>query len=902
MAAPDQWIQRGASGGGVFLEPAFSPHNPAEFYVSTDMGQAFHTKDFGNSWDFSSFLELQVSGKVSGVQFTSDPATLFALDTVSSIAPRPTRSIDGGQTWSAAGSPGFASNWNPADNAWRMFVDVNSPGRLIVGTQNKIYLSSDGGQTFTSIYSYGGVVNLQQRQGLHLAGAVWAGNTLYVGTNAGLLVSSGGGPLVPLTANGQAVGGIPANEAIFSFAGASSGGVTRLWAVTADPTTMQTPVQPNQPYSSYRKVYSLDVGQAAWTPTTTGMPAGAAVLVVRTSVGDVSTAYIAGQSGPGGANEYVGKWSAATGTWSSVFITSKQGNNVSSGWVGPGGQVSYCTNVKGLAVAPHDPSRVFLADCFATHLTQDGGANWQAAYVEPTQRHAPGTAMSSSQSYANTGANDSVAWSIAWTGAQKIFAGFDDITAQRSVDGGLSFGFDYQGLPEQVLQVRNHPNAALHRLLAAQGHSWTPQDILGLPDAKVDPYPGALLYSDDDGAHWQTLYDFGSPVTWVAVDPNNYNNIYASVADSVVGGIYKSANGGASFVRMTQPAGTEGRPLTVEVLGDGTVVASFSGRQRAADGKMTSSSGVFYLSPGANVWTDVSHPAMRYWTKDLVVDPTDSLQKTWFAAVNTASNPLLNPAYPTNKPGLYMTTNRGAKWTRVFNLDADSFAVNPSNPNEAYLTSSSKGLWYTSNLRAVDAQGNPAPQFTQLTEFPHLRPNRVFFNPYDTNEVWVATNGAGLLMGNATAAPREFNFTIANQQVDEASGVVTVQVARSGDVANAMSVDYVVSSGSADLNVDFTAQNLATGITGTLTFHAGQATAQFAIPITNDAVVEADETIVLQLKGAIGGNRLGPQASAIVTIVDDDFAAAAAAALAASMSSGSAAFGSSAMNATVSPA
>ncbi|GEM_PF-4600172 len=91
LSAPDQWLDRGLSGGGVLLEPAVSPHNPGELFVGTDMSQMFHSKDFGQSWDIYNFAEFVISNKVTGVQFTSDPQVLFAIDQDNFAFPTPLR-------------------------------------------------------------------------------------------------------------------------------------------------------------------------------------------------------------------------------------------------------------------------------------------------------------------------------------------------------------------------------------------------------------------------------------------------------------------------------------------------------------------------------------------------------------------------------------------------------------------------------------------------------------------------------------------------------------------------------------------------------------------------------------------------------------------------------------------
>jgi hypothetical protein len=95
---------------------------------------------------------------------------------------------------------------------------------------------------------------------------------------------------------------------------------------------------------------------------------------------------------------------------------------------------------------------------------------------------------------------------------------------------------------------------------------------------------------------------------------------------------------------------------------------------------------------------------------------------------------------------LYATTNRGVNWTRITaNLKAvGSCTISPVNPDEMYVATEDQGLWYSANRRAA------SPLFTQLSGYPFRFPSRVFFNPYDVNEVWVTSFGNGMRLGRVT--------------------------------------------------------------------------------------------------------------------------------------------------------
>src|SRR6185295_4609207 len=108
-----------------------------------------------------------------------------------------------------------------------------------------------------------------------------------------------------------------------------------------------------------------------------------------------------------------------------------------------------------------------------------------------------------------------------------------------------------------------------------------------------------------------------------------------------------------------------------------------------------------------------------------------------------------NPSLPVAGGGLYMTTDRGLTWHTILTADSESVAINPNNPEQMYVCSTNTGLWLTENLHAINGSGQPSPTFTQVASYPHLRPARAFFTPYVIDEVWIAGNGAGLMVGTA---------------------------------------------------------------------------------------------------------------------------------------------------------
>jgi hypothetical protein len=264
----------------------------------------------------------------------------------------------------------------------------------------------------------------------------------------------------------------------------------------------------------------------------------------------------------------------------------------------------------------------------------------------------------------------------------------------------------------------------------------------------LDPGLGGIKYSTNNGVSWQTLHDFNHPVIWIAIDPNNTNRMYASVihyANGVgEGDIWKSdniQNGSTSvWTHLPSPPRTEGHPLSVIVLNDGSVLASYCGRINSS-GTFTASSGVFILPAGSSTWLDRSDAGMQYYTKDIVVDPHDATQNTWYACVWSGWG-----GAPNGLGGLYKTTNRGVTWTRSWN-GADrvsSITIHPTIANLAFISTETDGLWKTPNL------SSSSPTFVRENGFPFRQPERIFFNPTNANELWITSFGGGLFKSSLT--------------------------------------------------------------------------------------------------------------------------------------------------------
>ncbi|MBC7936350.1 MAG: T9SS type A sorting domain-containing protein [Rhizobacter sp.] len=730
FAQPASWQPRGVGGGGSMFYPTINPANDNEFYVTCDMSQLFHSTDFGNTYTQVPFTKLQ-TGNISTYEFTSNSNTAYCIANDGNIN-YAVRTINGGTTWAAV--PG-----NPLadEDVYALKADYDNPGRIILGYYGALYISNNSGASFSLIKNAA-----NSGEGITVAGVFFDGNNIYIGTNEGILFSSNGGT----SFNMLATTGMPAAQKIFSFAGAKMGGVTRFFCITS--TDVYNGIFPWEYYGLAGGVFSLDAGTNIWTPKLTGINlSNDFVMYVGMARNNINTVYLGGSDEAAGGNLVMKTINAGT-SWNKVFVTANN-QNIKTGWSGQGGDRSwgYGESCFGITVAPSNVNKVLFGDYGFVHKTSDGGTSWQQAYVNTVNEHPANAPTPPKQYYRSVGLENTTSWQLHWQNASNIFACYSDINGIRSTDGGISWGFDFTGHNVNTM-YRIAKHISNNTMFAATSGVHDMYQSTRLQDNLLDANDagGRIIYSTNNGAAWQLLHQFNHPVFWLATDPNNANRMYASVihygAGTGEGGIWRTDNlnnlATSTWTKLPNPPRTQGHPASIIVLNDGKVVCTFSGRRTSA-GAFTASSGVFIYDPGTNAWTDVSHAGMQYWTKDIIIDPSDPTQNTWYTCVFSGWG-----GAPNGLGGLYKTTNRGTSWTKLTGTQFDrvtSITFNPAIPTQAYLTTEMQGLWLSNNMNAA------TPAWLLVGSYPFRQPERVFFNPFNSNEVWVTSFGNGLKMG-----------------------------------------------------------------------------------------------------------------------------------------------------------
>ncbi len=111
----------------------------------------------------------------------------------------------------------------------------------------------------------------------------------------------------------------------------------------------------------------------------------------------------------------------------------------------------------------------------------------------------------------------------------------------------------------------------------------------------------------------------------------------------------------------------------------------------------------------------------------------------------------------------------------------------------------------------------------------------------------------------------EISLDSSSATLTEGGGPATVTAVRNGVLNGAVSVDYATLDGTAVAGEDYTAR------TGTLSWADGDgAPKTISIPISNDGLIEIDETLGLSLSNPAGGATIVAPSSATLTIHDND--------------------------------
>ncbi len=729
FSQPTSFQPYGIGGGGQMFSPKINPTNDNEFYVNGGENVMFRTTDFGKNYSQLRFQNYKPN-YFSTHEFTNNPNIAYSICDDENLG-YPVRTNDGGQTWTRL--PGFDENQFVV---WRMYANYDNPKQLIMNYWEEIVISNDGGLSFNPIKRCS-----NENLGIVIGGVFFEGSNIYVATNEGVFRSTDKGSTFSL----WHTSGIPTGEVIYRFSAAKSAEKYRFLCITAPRDLVNNDIGPYIFADFTKGIYVMEDTSASWLPRSAGIDlSNDFILYTGMAHNDGNTMYLAGKDQSLNA-PLILKSSNGGLDWSKVF-NSNGNQNISTGWAGHQGHRDWnkALTVFGLAVAPNNSQKIVFGDNGFVHVSADGGNNWNQAYVNSLDQHPANNPTPTRKYYRSVGLEKINCWQIHWLDRDNLLACVGEVGLLRSSDSGKSWGMDYTGVAGKTIYRLVETSSG--KLYGASS------DVQGLYEATqpIDVYSpdpnGKIICSADKGVNWTSIHTFNHPVYWLAFDPNSQTTMYASVVHNVDGGIWVTTNleeGDKSvWTKLPNPPRTEGHPSNIVVKSDGKVLCTFSSRRNSV-GVMSNSSGVFLYDPKLKSWNDLSDARMQVWTKDIVIDPNDSLQNTWYVAVSDGWG---SAAIGTG--GLYKTVTAGKNWTNVTGgmlEKVTSLTFDPQHPTHAYLSTGSQGLWLSKNMDQL------IPTFSEVPAYPFGHPVRMYFNPYDLDEMWVSSFGNGMKMGRLEA-------------------------------------------------------------------------------------------------------------------------------------------------------
>ena len=710
-----RWQNIGLSGGGAMFTPAISPHDPNLILLNCDMSAAYRSTDGGRNWEMYPWQQLLSSTRCRPVFHPTDPNVVYA---VHGWDGRLRVSRDRGATWSD-----FAPDL-PA-GVCEIAIDPADPKLMLVGYEDGAYVSRDGGVSWKRCEGLRGEV-----VGFHFDQTSAQGERrCFAGTNQGVFRSADGG----LTW-GEVGEGLPWKE-LQSFAGGSRAEPRQCVLYC----TIEGKVE-NEQYQGgvYRSTDRGKTWQQAMGPdiATRGRRRPPQYSYVLTTDRRPLTVYTA--SNWGGR---VYRSDEGGRSWREVLFRTQQSGKLN---VEPDYLIAetggWGENVSGAGINPADPDNVILTGWMACNITRDGGKTWTSSHTRRAEgQGAPGPG----QRWLDNGLVVTTVWHYYIDPFQhnRHYIAYTDIGYARSEDAGKSWYWQHgEPLRNTTYEIAFDPETP--------GKMWAAfADLHDIPNMNVisgrhysDRAGGGVGVSGDFGVTWRDTSAGlpGKPVASVVLDPRSPKEARVLYASCFEAGVYKSTDGGKTWIEKSDGLGGEEgnlRACRLILHQDGTlfvlITAPTMGSKEGIAG-----AGLYRSRDGGEQWECITASHPLHWPKDFDVDPRDS--KVIYLGAGDW------PGF--EEGGLYKTTDGGSTWKRIAREGPETFGatINPKQPDWVYMCltelAPGPGLWLSK-----DGGETWAP----FADLPFRNIQRINFDPDDPSVIYVCTFGGSVWKGSA---------------------------------------------------------------------------------------------------------------------------------------------------------
>jgi photosystem II stability/assembly factor-like uncharacterized protein len=704
--------------------PAISPADPRRMMVHCDMSGAYRSEDGGRTWQLIHADELGANVTCRPAFHPTDANVAFSPN---GWSPRLKMTRDGGVTWENLGDLGGTPQGG-------IGIDPVDPRRILVGVDNAVALSRDGGRTWSRCPGVRGeaIGFFFDRSGSRER------STMFAATKDGIWRSDDGG-----AAWEEKCAGLPW-RGLRGFSGGTRDAVSRLYCTV--------PCQVIDGKLSGGIFTSSDGGEH-WTSSMGKGLNLEAKAFDRWAMGEVVQyfqvlttdadplrvyAFNANTGIPPPHHTAVYRSDDGGTTWRPTFFPDPRwpGFNLEHNYTTVGVGQYFQSVPCGVAICNTDPDKLMQlgdGDCI---ITADGGKSW---FNGQTRLATPAP----NATFRNTGLVVTSTWNyyIDPFDRNRHYICYTDIGFAISADSGATWR--WWGRGERAPWQNTCYELAFDP--ATKGLVWGAfANVHDIPNDNIisgrhrSQGPGGVCVSRDACESWAVA---GKglpevPVVSVIVDPKSPADRRTLYAGTFGQGVFKSADGGKSWKEAGRGLGgpSNRRVVRVQLHADGTlfalVTALRNGRAYVAEGP-----GLYRSRDGGGQWDLVNASQPLLWPKDFAVDPVDS-RRVCIAAADAGES----------RGGLYGTRDGGATWALLARKGPQHFsaAFSPHHPSWLYMTlcegAPGPGLWMSR-----DSGANWEP----FRSLPFRNAQRVAFDPDDPGTIYLTTFGASVLKGPA---------------------------------------------------------------------------------------------------------------------------------------------------------